>query len=214
MANRPVIVIGGGGHARVQISVLKALRREIIGILDSDEALIGQLVSGALILGNDNKLKDYAPEMVELVNGLGSISLPEKRKDIYTKFKNDGYSFASVIHPSAIVMDDVQFGEGVQIMAGAIVQNGCVIGDNVIINTGAVVDHDCIIGIHTHIAPGAVLSGNVQVGAMAHIGTAATVIQGIKIGEGVIVGAGAVVIKDISNGKKVVGNPAKEINAI
>jgi len=211
IGNRPVIIIGGGGHARVLISSLKALRREIIGLLHPDTSLIGQNIAGIRILGNDDKVKDYAPDEVELINGLGSVSLPEKRKDIYMKFKKNGYSFASVVHPSAIVVDDVQTGEGVQIMAGAILQTGCLIDDNAIINTGAIVDHDCKIGAHVHIAPGAVISGGVEIGEMVHIGTGANVIQGINIQSGSVIGAGAVVIRNVSAATKVAGNPAKEV---
>jgi len=190
------------------------LQREISGILDPDVKLIGQTIADIPVLGNDNTICNYAPDSVELVNGIGSVALPEKRKAIYMKFKNAGYSFARVVHPSAIVMEDVQLGEGVQIMAGAIVQTGCAIGNNAIINSGTVVDHDCVMGAHVHIAPGAVLSGGVVINEMSHIGTAATIIQGIKISERVVVGAGAVVIKDIAAGKKVAGNPAKEIHQI
>jgi len=205
----PVIIIGAGGHARVLISSLNALRREIIGILHPDATLIGQSIAGIRIIGNDDKGLEYAPDSIELVNGIGSISSTEKRKEIYIKFKNDGYSFAQVIHPSETIMNDVQLGEGVQVMAGAIVQTGCVIGDNAIVNTGAIIDHDCMIGAHAHVAPGAVISGGVQIGEMAHIGTAATVIQGIKIGSGSIIGAGAMVIKNVPAGKKAIGNPAR-----
>ncbi|MFH2047118.1 MAG: acetyltransferase [Pseudomonadota bacterium] len=207
--NRPVIIIGAGGHAKVLISSLNVLRREIVGILHSDVSLTGQSIAGAFILGNDNMVKNYASDSVELVNGLGSVSLTEKRKNIYLQFKKDGYSFATVIHPTATIISGVQLGEGVQIMAGAIVQIGCIISNNTIINTGSVVDHDCIIGAHVHIAPGAVLSGGVQIGDMTHIGTAATIIQGIKVGDGVIIGAGAVVIKDIPANVMVVGVPAR-----
>lgn len=210
-ANKNIIIIGGGGHARVLISSLKALRQEIIGILHPDTSLIGQCIAEICVLGNDDKVSDYAPDEVELINGLGSVSLPEKRKDIYMKFKKNGYSFASVIHPSAIVVDDVQKGEGVQIMAGAIVQSGCLIGDNVIINTGAIVDHDCKIGEHVHIAPGSVISGGVEIGEMSHIGTGASIIQGIKIGDCAIIGAGSVVIDNVPSNNMFVGVPARKI---
>ena len=211
IGNRPVIIIGGGGHARVLISTLKALRREIIGLLHPDTSLIGQCIAGVCALGNDDKIKDYAPDTIELINGLGSVSLPEKRKDIYMKFKKNGYSFASVIHPSAIVVDDVKIGEGVQIMAGAILQSGCLIGDNAIINTGAIVDHDCKIGAHVHIAPGSVISGGVEIGEIAHIGTGATIIQGVKIGDSAVIGAGAVVIDNVPSNNMFVGVPARKI---
>jgi sugar O-acyltransferase (sialic acid O-acetyltransferase NeuD family) len=207
----PIIVIGSGGHARVLISVLKTLNSDFLGITDFAPEKIDSEICGIPVLGNDDRILDYSPDAIMLVNGIGSISSTEKRKDIYVKFKNDSYSFASVVHPLAIIMNDVQLGEGVQIMAGAIIQTGCVIGNNAIINTGAIVDHDCIIGEHTHVSPGAVLSGGVHIGAMTHIGTSATVIQGVKIGREAIIGAGAVVIADIPSEVKVTGVPARII---
>lgn len=211
MANKPVIIIGAGGHAKVLISTLKALERKIIGVLNADVLSTGQTVNGIIILGNDDKVKDYATDAVELVNGIGSIAEPVKRTEIFLKFKTEGYTFARVIHPAAAIIDGLEIGEGVQIMAGAIVQTGCDISPNVIINTGAIVEHDCKIGAHVHIASGAVISGGVKIGAMSHIGTGATIVQGVKVGDNVVVGAGAVVTRNIPNGKKVVGNPAKEI---
>lgn len=205
----PVIIIGAGGHARVLISVLKTLNKNILGITDLIADKIDDKINGISVLGNDDKILDYSPDSIELVNGIGSVSSTEKRKDIYVKFKNYGYSFANVINPSAMIMNDVQLGRGVQIMAGAIIQPGCVIGNNSIINTGAIVDHDCIIGEHVHVAPGVVLSGGVHIGAMTHIGTSATVIQGKKIGEGVIIGAGSVVLEDIPPRTKAIGLPAR-----
>jgi len=213
IGTRPVIIIGAGGHAGVLISTIRVLHREIIGILHPDLSLMGQTIDGICVLGNDDRVKYYTPDSVELVNGIGSVSVPEKRKEVYLKFKKDGYAFATIIHPTATVIEDVQLGEGVQIMAGAIVQAGCEIGDNVIINSGAVIDHDCTIGEHVHIATGAVLSGGILIDKMVHVGTAATIIQGISIGERTIIGAGAVVIKNISAGKKATGNPAREYNA-
>jgi UDP-perosamine 4-acetyltransferase len=207
----PVIVIGSGGHARVLISVLKTLHINILGITDLIPHKIDNKINNISVLGNDDKILDYSPNSIELVNGIGSVSSTEKRKDIYVNIKSYGYSFAKVIHPLAMIMDEVQLGEGVQIMAGAIVQPGCVIGDNSIINTGAIVDHDCIIGEHVHVASGAVLSGGVHIGAMTHVGTSAVVIQGVEIGQATVVGAGSVVIANIPSGVKVMGVPAKII---
>ncbi|TDA65895.1 sugar acetyltransferase, partial [Sulfuricurvum sp. IAE1] len=82
-ANKNIIIIGGGGHARVLIASLKSLRREIMGLLHPDTSLIGQCIAGICVLGNDDKIRDYAPDAIELVNGLGSVTLPEKRKDTY-----------------------------------------------------------------------------------------------------------------------------------
>lgn len=206
---RPILIIGSGGHAKVLVATLRLVQREILGITEADLCKFGGMVSGIPIIGNDEAIFQYKPNEIELVNGIGSVGQLKKRMEVFQSFKRQNYFFTSVIHPSAIVVDDVRLGEGVQIMAGTILQAGCSICDNVILNTGAIIDHDCEIGAHTHIAPGAVLSGAVKIGETVHIGTGAVIIQGIKIGSESIVGAGAVVISDIPAQKKAIGVPAR-----
>jgi sugar O-acyltransferase (sialic acid O-acetyltransferase NeuD family) len=154
----------------------------------------------------------HEPRDVQLVNGVGSVASTSRRQNVYDRFTREGYRFAAVVHPSAIVALEMQLGDGVQILAGAVLQPGSVIGSNAVINTGAIVDHDCALGAHVHISPRAVLSGGVRVGAGAHIGTGASVIQGISIGAGSIVGAGAVVVSDVPSGVTTLGVPAKVIH--
>jgi UDP-perosamine 4-acetyltransferase len=205
----PVIVIGGGGHAKVLVSTLPLCRRNILGFVELNPAMSSLL--GISYLGNDSAVLHHAPDKVELVNGVGSASSTMRRREIYDRFAQQGYCFATVIHPSAIVAPEVQFGSGAQIMAGAIVQPGSRIDSNAIVNSGAIIDHDCVVGAHAHIAPGAILSGGVRVESGAHIGTGACIIQGLSVGAGSVVGAGAVVIRDVAPGVTVVGVPARTI---
>jgi len=206
----PVIVIGGGGHAKVLISTLLLCRRNILGFVELDP--ITSPLLGINYLGSDATVLQHAPENVRLVNGVGSTGSTVKRQEIYDRFTHEGYCFATVIHPSAIVAPEVEIENGVQIMAGAILQPGSRVESNAIINTGAIIDHDCIVGAHAHIAPGAVLSGGVRVDSGAHIGTGARIIQGVSVGAGSVVGAGAVVIKDVAPGVTTAGVPAKTID--
>ncbi|WP_367606886.1 acetyltransferase [Legionella sp. W05-934-2] len=205
----PIVVIGGGGHAKVLLEAIHLLNMPILGVLDNSETL--KEVHGVPILGSDKLLDNFKPSEVALVNGLGSLKPYSKRTDIFKSLKQKGYKFVTIIHPSAIVAKNTHIGEGVQIMAGVIIQPGVTIGDNVIINTRASIDHDCVIGEHTHIAPGVTLSGNVSVGRQVHIGTGATLIQGINIGSGSTLAAGAVMTKDCSEGAYVMGVPGKEV---
>jgi len=191
------------------ISTLRALQHSIIGILEVDENLVGKSVGGIPVIGTEEIIEKYPPDDVELVNGVGSVASLLARKQVFDRFKNKGYKFLTVIHPSAIIADDVIIGEGVQIMAGTVIQTGCQIGDNSIVNTGSVIDHDCFIDSHVHIAPGAVLSGEVHVGTMTHVGTSSAIIQGIKVGANCLIGAGSVVINDIPANSKAIGVPAK-----
>jgi sugar O-acyltransferase (sialic acid O-acetyltransferase NeuD family) len=205
-SNLPVIVVGGGGHAKVVANALLLQHQTVLGFVDVNPAAPPML--GIINLGNDDKVFDYSPDLVRLVNGVGSIKSTALRQTIYEKFVAKQYSFETVIHPNAVVSLGVEVGAGVQIMAGAVIQPGSSLGINAIVNTGACVDHDCVIEAHAHIAPGATLSGGVHVGKGSQIGTGATIIQGIKIGASSIVGAGAVVIRDVPDGVTVAGVPA------
>lgn len=149
-----------------------------------------------------------AQEDLYLVNGIGSTGSLDKRKKVFLTKKSAGFVFQSIIDPSAVLFENVDVGEGVQLMAGVIVCNDVEIGENSIINTGAVVEHDCRIGKHCHIAPGATLSGGVIVGDETHVGAGATLIQNVILGNRCTVAAGAVVVSSFSDDSKVFGIPA------
>ncbi|MFC5588749.1 acetyltransferase [Sporosarcina soli] len=206
--NKPIIMIGAGGHAAVLAETLIAQRRVIMGYTAPREE---KEFLNLPYLGTDNVIATYNPDEVELVLGLGTITISSIRKSIFEQLKSKGYLFTNVIHATAIVSPSVQIGNGIQIMAGAILQANASIADNTIINTGSIVDHDCIIGSHVHLAPGSTLSGGVRIGESCHIGAGASIIQGIAIGAETMVGAGSVVVKNIEDKKTVYGVPAKEV---
>ena len=203
--DKPVVIIGAGGHARVLLDSMCLQGVKVLGALD--KATDGNFA--VPILGDDDAISTYPTDAVELVNGLGSVGDTGLRSRIFEKFKQLGYSFRTVVHPSAVIAQDCVLGEGAQVMAGAVINTGARIGADSIINTGAVVDHECVIGSHVHIAPGCTLSGGVRVGDGAHVGTGAVVIQGISIGEHALLGAGAVAVRDVPAGAKALGVPAR-----
>lgn len=207
----PVLIVGAGGHAKVLVEALLANSAVIAGIVNADLSRQGEMVLGVPLLGTDEIVCDFPPTEVRLVNGIGSVGLPVRRQELFSRFKELGYSFATVVHPAAVVSSDVVLCEGAQIMAGAVIQPGSRIGCNAIVNTKASADHDCSIGDHSHIAPGVTLSGGVLIGQSCHIGTGATVIQCIEIGSHSLVAAGALVVRNVAAGMTVRGVPAREI---
>ena len=204
----PIIIIGGGGHAKVLADTLLLNGANIIGVADPKYA--NKLLKpffGLEGIFDDQDISQRKPEEVELVNGIGSLPGSDLRRNVFLKFKDLGFKFANVIHPGAIIGREVQLGEGVQLMAGAAVQSGTEISDNSIVNTLASVDHDCHIGAHTHLAPGATLCGGVRLGEQVHVGTGASIGQNLSIATGSVIGAGASVVKDVPEAMKVL--PAK-----
>jgi UDP-perosamine 4-acetyltransferase len=195
--SKPVAVLGGGGHARVVIDVLRLMRRDIIGIIDPRQPV--DLPPGLAWIGSD--LSQLQPAEVELAIGVGSIDVGSKnpRPRLFDDARRAGFTLATLIHPSAILAGDARWGEGCQIMAGCVIQPGTVLGENVLVNTRASIDHDCRIAGNVHLAPGTVLSGAVTVGDGSHLGTGANVIQGIQIGREVMVAAGCTITSNLAD---------------
>lgn len=203
----PIVILGAGGHGKVLAAALLRANQSVLGFIDTDPALTGRKILGLPVLGGEEKL---SPGM-RLVNGIGSVGRPAKRREIFERLKERGFSFLTVIDPSAIIGPEIELSEGAQILAGAVLQPGVFIGRNSIVNTRASLDHDVTLGAHVHVAPGAVLSGDVRVGDEVHIGTGACVKQGVRIGQGTVIGVGAAVIADVAQDSLLAGVPAKPL---
>lgn len=204
-----VIIVGGGGHARVVADTLHAMRVNVIGYLaptPSDDGMMN-----IPYLGDDEDILNYSRDSLLIANGVGSVARADARAGIYNYYKERGYRFISLIHPSAVVAESTCLGEGCQVMAGAVVQPGVNCEENVIINTRAGVDHDCKIGAHAHVSIGATLAGDVRIGSKTHVGAGSVVIEGVSIGGECVVAAGAVVVRNVPNGQTVVGVPARRL---
>lgn len=206
---KSVIVIGGGGHAKVLIDALKLLNIEIIGISDNNPFLLQKKIVGVPIIFRDQDVQRYSPKDVDLVNGLGGLRDTVARRNIYQEFKGLGFAFRQVVHPATIISPDIFLGEGVQVMAGAVLQAGTQVSENSVINTRASLDHDCLIGPHVHIAPGVTICGNVKIAEGVHVGSGATIIQGITIGRNSLIAAGTLVRRDVPPGATVMGVPGR-----
>lgn len=210
--NRPVIIIGAGGHAAVVADALMACGIELLGLTDVDPRRHGSLVLGSPVLGEDELvLSGYRQDEILLANGIGGIGATELRRKVQMRLQQAGWRFMTVRHPSAIVAPSAQIGPGVQMLAGSIVQANARIGEGSIVNTGAVIEHDCEVGSFVHTAPRALLCGDVKVGSGSHVGAGSVVKQGLRLGPGTLVGAGAVVVKDFGGHGVLVGIPARPV---
>jgi sugar O-acyltransferase (sialic acid O-acetyltransferase NeuD family) len=200
---KPLILLGAGGHAKVLLSLVRALDLPVLGVCAPE--LVNQEVSfwrDIRVLGTGDDLNDFSPDEIALVNALGRrVGDNHGRQRVFENFKAKGYYFPVLVHPQACVDKDASLQEGVQIMAGAVVCADVRIGNNVIVNTRAAIDHDCVIEEHVHIAPGAVLCGNVSIGKRAFIASGAILTPGVKIGENTVVGAGASIVRDVAPGQ-------------
>jgi UDP-perosamine 4-acetyltransferase len=205
-----VVVIGGGGHAKVVIDLLRAAGWEVVGYTDP-AAAPGATLVGVPCLGSDGALAGVRAAGV--AHALVALGDNGRRERAAREAVAQGFALANAIHPSSQLSPSVRLGQGLALMAGTVVNADTALGDNAILNTAATVDHDCAIGAAVHIAPGVHVAGSVRVGDGALVGVGAVVGRGrpLAIGRGAVIGAGAVVLVDVPPFTTVVGNPARPL---
>jgi len=206
-----ILVLGGGGHARVVADAIlsrsaKYGGMELIGFLDDDPTMKQQSVFGKPVFGPLHEINHIPHDMV--VIGVGDN---EDRQKLYEDLSKRGEKFVTIIHPNATVARDVKIGRGSVLFAGVVVNTGAKIGENAILNTGCTVGHDCTVGPHATIGPGAHLGGAVRIRKGAFVGIGSSILQTRTIGEWAIVGGGAVVLRDVPPRTTFVGVPAHPI---
>ena len=196
-----VVLVGGGGHARVILDILTANQEyEIAGFtsLEMDEKT--STMFQCSWLGTDVASEKTTHVFVAIGNNHRRRASTQQLKD---------FTLINAISRHAILSRHATLGLGIAIMPGAIVNAGTQVGDGAIINTNASVDHDCLIGAFSHIAPGVAIAGSVRIGEEVLIGTGARIIPGVTIGNRAIIAAGAVVIHDVAPNVTVAGVAAK-----
>lgn len=202
-----LLIIGASGHGKVVADIaLKMNKWKSIAFLDDDETIKSFI--GINVIGKSIDAFKYIQDC-DIFVGIGNNVTREK---IQENLENEGACIPRLIHPAAVIGEQVELGVGTVIMAGVVINCCTVIGNGCIVNTGATVDHDNLIGDYVHISPGVHLAGTVKVGKGSWLGIGSSVSNNIIIAGGCNVGAGAVVVRDITEAGVYVGVPVRRVN--
>ena len=209
-AERPLLVWGAAGHARVVADIARLCSFRVVGFLDDvNPARRGETFCGAPVHVTRHCLESFREQGVQSI--VIAIGAPHVRLELASFAEQSGYSFPPLIHPRATIAQDVVLAPGTVAMAGAVINPGTALRAQTVINTGATVDHDCFLAEGATICPGAHLGGGVRVGRAAWIGIGASVCDRLAIGEASVIGAGAVVTRDIPPSVVAYGVPARPV---
>ena len=178
---KPIVIIGGGGHASVLVDILLAQGRQILAVVSPDDISMRRVFSGLQQLKQDGDVLQFSSDEVLLVNGIGMLPKSSLMQKLNQYYLSHGYRFETVIADSAQISKFAVVEPGVQVFSGTIVQAGAFIGAHSVINSGAIIEHDCHIGRYNHIAPRATLCGQVITQENVYVGAGSTVIQNLKI---------------------------------
>ena len=203
---KPLILVGGGGHCRSVIEAAESAGMTIKGILDLPSE-VGKKILGYEVIGSDDNIPQYV-DKAEFIITVGFIKNPAIRIKIYNRIKEAGGKLATIIASTARISKYATVGEGTVIMHQAFVNAGAQIGENCIINTFCNIEHDAHVGAQSHISTGAMVNGDCNVGERVFIGSQSVLANGISVGDDIIVGAGSLVRKSITKAGVYSGNPA------
>ncbi|PEQ08731.1 acetyltransferase [Bacillus toyonensis] len=203
---KKLLIIGASGHGKVIADIaLNANKWELMFFLDDNESIKSSM--GIEVIGKTATVLKYINDYDVFV-GIGDNKIREK---IQRQLEGEGASIPVLIHPSAIIGEQVHLGEGTAIMAGAIINCCTKIGKGCIINTASTIDHDNIIEDYAHISPGAHLAGTVKIGRGTWLGIGSIISNNINITSGCRIGAGTVVVNDITELGTYVGVPSRRV---
>jgi sugar O-acyltransferase (sialic acid O-acetyltransferase NeuD family) len=211
MPKKPLILVGGGGHCKCCIEVIRTTDEwEIKGILDRAE-MVGTKVLDCEVIGTDEEIEKWISEGYYFLVAVGQIRSAVPRKRLYDLLKKHNALIATVVSAKAIVSPFAKIGEGTIIHHQAFLNADTVVGNNCIINTSAVVEHDTTVGDHTHISTGCMLNGTIALGAGCFVGSGTVIANNISITDNVVLGAGTLVIKNIDAPGIYAGVPCKKL---
>ena len=194
-------ILGAGGFAREVFCWATQAGFNVIHFYDGTKVQETTLTIGNKIIPVSDKLVPNTKYII----GVGDPNLKAKIVNIV------GIEQLSeaIIHPQAILGEDVLVGLGSIVAPNVIITTNISIGICASLNLGVTIGHDCKIGQFFNAAPGANISGNVTIGDMTSIGTNASLREKINLTDSVVVGMGSAVVKNITEPGTYIGSPAK-----
>ena len=207
MHRKKLVIFPLNGNGIEALDCINNDEFEVIGFIDDDKSKKSEVYP---LFSRDilSQQKD-----VYILAVPGNPSSFRKREGIIQSLGIDKKRFASVIHPSANIGKAVQIGHNCLIMAGVVITSDAAILNHVCILPNSVIHHGCKIGEYTLIGSSVVVAGGTTIGRNCYIGSGTNIINGITIGDFSLIGLGSNIIKDVIDNAKMVGNPARNLNA-
>ena len=205
---KDIVIISAGKFAReissfVGDAIAAGQDWRIKGFLDSRSNQLDGFNRQATIISS---VEDYEPCENDLF--LCAIGKPADRRTYTEIIQREGGRFATLVHPTAVVGDNITLGQGVMIAPHAVLTSDMRLGDSVYVGPLSCLSHDNVIGDWCQISGHCSLGGAVTIEEGCFFGIGAIVVPGVRIGRNAYVGIGSVVLKSVRAGVKVFGNPA------
>ncbi len=213
---KDLIILGAGGSGWDIVSIVKAINEKkpewnIVGYLDDNETLLNKIFTGVKVIGKISECVNYPDAYF-----ISSIANPTNRlvrRKIWDKVKVYDLKFATLIHPSAIIYDDVTIKEGCVVNANCMLGNGAILDEDVHLAYACNIAHETELKEHTTLGTGVNLSSGVIIGEDCYIGAGVSSTHDITVEPNTLVAVGSAITENLVNNsmKMWIGVPAISI---
>lgn len=207
-----LVVVGAGGCGREVLQL--ALHQngveptwDILGFVDDNKNLKGAKINGLPVLGDIDWLAANAAGKYVVI----ALGEPELKKRVGERLQGTGIRYATLIHPTAVIGEFVELGEGTMVCAGAVLTVNIKVGKHVIINVNCFIGHDAVIEDYVTLAICTNVMGEVTVGEGCYVASGVTIRNRVYIGPKTIIGLGSTVVGNLPGGIVALGCPAKVV---
>lgn len=207
-SEKPLVIIGSGGHACCMLEVAHLAGFDVAGFIDRTN-LKAEFVKGLPIIGGDDLLleKSFIDDHLFAV-GIGD---PVARNRYGKLLLQQHAECPAIVNPSSYISADAKIGAGVLLMGMNAVNHGALLDDFVALDWQVTVGHGAQLGSSIFAGPGSRVAGDVVCGDETYLGIGCQIIECVSVGKNSIIGAGATVTRNIPDNVVAVGSPAKVI---
>jgi UDP-perosamine 4-acetyltransferase len=213
--DRPLILLGGSGHAKVLAEALAACGRTVLGFVDPDESRAALPGPAGPQPDPDGLHPDGSPGNA-LENAPGN-ALPAESAPLPRLGGDDavlGYAPGTVLLVNGVGSADstahrarlyqrfrsLGYGFAPVVHPAAVLSPSASLGEGVQVMAGAVVQAGVEAGANVIVNTGAVVDHDCRLGDHAHVASGAVLAGGVQVGSGAHIGAGATLIQGVAVG--------------
>ncbi len=177
------IIYGNGAIARLLYSYARR-SMDIAGFTVDDVCIADNADShlGLPLVPFSRVEKKFDPASHNMIIAVGFVEMNELRVRKYVEAGQKGYRFASYVHDSVLMHDDVVIEENCVILDHVSIHPGCRIGRGTFVSSNVNVGHDCIVGEANWINSGVAIAGGCDLGDGCFFGVNSSTGHGLRIG--------------------------------
>jgi sugar O-acyltransferase (sialic acid O-acetyltransferase NeuD family) len=207
MPKKKLVIFPFNGNGIEALDCISLDDYELLGFVDDDP----KKMSEQFEIFSREILQDYKEIVVLAVPG--SPASFRKRAEIINSLHIERSRYITAIHQKATIGRNVKIGVNCLIMAGVVLTSNAWLNDHVCVLPNSVIHHDAVVDDYTLIGSNVVVAGGTTIGKSCYVGSGTNIINGINIGNLSLIGLGSNILKSVTGNSKMVGNPARDLNA-